>query len=375
MIRRGVALTACARRASASYGYTHKTFVPILAQTRNVHLSEFMQEFRKKLQKNIKENPEFGGGLKRLQQTSETISEKTTSNFSQAFETAGKQYETSVEWTKRNIADPLEKSEAVKHTVEKLKSTGGIVVQVFDTIVDNLVIPVENLFLRTSIGQNISVILSPKNPEIPADVYTLKAQGIRPHRLRRTVRQPGDMELTIRQESVWERVSSSLSSQRDDDWEEDDLKGRLADNVGSKIQTVKYFSVSPLAKLQMKIRTELNEPHFEITVLRRWVLKNLLPAAVEGTTDPVIAAHLSKPILTRLAEKDSTFLLTRIGEVETIIPDKVLGFIMMAMAHLYDPRTHKLFVSQITFSVVYDAEVKMWKMSECYLGAKAGVLF
>src|SRR3990167_7244377 len=107
----------------ASYTSTRST--QLLHVQQRTFITQFAASIKKNLQRNLKNEPDFGGQLKRLQQQSTTVISKTTSSTGEVASSISNAINQSLD-NAQKLSDPIINSKSVKNTSDVLKSAAEL---------------------------------------------------------------------------------------------------------------------------------------------------------------------------------------------------------------------------------------------------------
>mmetsp|Transcript_8806 Transcript_8806/g.10887 ORF Transcript_8806/g.10887 Transcript_8806/m.10887 type:complete len:450 (-) Transcript_8806:48-1397(-) len=301
---------------------TNRTNNQLIIVPQRYILKEFAQAFRKNLKKNIEQDPEFGGDLKKLQQTSESVKEvakntTTTSNrytkqilgkLNEVKEKTAEQAKKAAEQSKqklRSVTDPLvsdtkkklkdvadsanqyEEVHQTKKVIEKttkafsgakettskaIKETKEKTAKVFDPVNKTVSHTMKKVDKSETVQSVRSVV------DVISGEGDKKTFNPTPHKMKSTTRKNYNTSVAVSHESVWSKLKTKASNQWNELGDSNSRASYIVEAVDSFISTWKRISSSQMGIMVANLKKDY--PDFDVDVFQDWVTKVLVPGVL-----------------------------------------------------------------------------------------------
>jgi len=292
-------------------------------QTRYI-VKDFLKNFKKKMKENVEQDPEFGGDLKRLEETRSAVAETTKSTTSglkkrvdgfkttvqssvqSSFEKAKNVTKESTDKLKEKVSPYYDEvAEEAKKVVdtEKIKKSTETITKTFQETTEKAREAVKSTTEKTEkIMEPVSKTLehtkkSVSESKIVKDIgainratKTKNTFNPTPEKPIHTQKKHHSTSLVISRESTFSKFKENISRRWNEIGDSDSRLSYLVDAVESWAEKWRRISSSPMGIMVSNIKKEY--PEFEIDSFQEWVTRVLVPKVLTGKNyDDFVKTH------------------------------------------------------------------------------------
>jgi len=263
---------------------------------RNMSMKTFVSSFKSNLKRNIENEPEFGGSIKRLQETSESVKNSAISNTSFVKGRSSEIYE-QLNRKLGEASKPIIESKPVQVLSQTVTSTGEVVSKITLNVAETTANiaektadkaePLVTIVSNTTIAKDIASLASqqPKRAKFIADPTK------RPKKKKSSIANA----LVIHQDTWWSRMKTAAEVKWNDWGDSHGIMSHFVERVDGYRESIRKLSTTNLAMEVSKVQKD--DPYFCLESFQDWVQEELFPKFLKADKlDKFLKKHTGEAI-------------------------------------------------------------------------------